>query len=58
MDQDKIRKQNFLRTEIIEKNYDPDVFSDWMEKQREDGNLDSFGAQSYSYKAAILINGV
>jgi hypothetical protein len=37
MDQEKIRKQNFLRTEIIEKNYDPDVFSDWMEKQRADG---------------------
>jgi hypothetical protein len=38
MDIDKIKKQNFLRKEIIELNYDAETFSEWMEKQRPDGN--------------------
>jgi len=30
-------KQKYLREEIIEKNYDPDDFTDWMEKQKTNG---------------------
>lgn len=30
-------KQNFLRVEIIEQNYNPDEFTEWMEKQKVDG---------------------
>lgn len=32
------QKQNFLRVEIIEQNYDPDEFTEWMDKQKQDGN--------------------
>jgi hypothetical protein len=32
MEFEKIKKQNYLRKEIIELNYDPEEFSEWMEK--------------------------
>lgn len=37
MDIDKIKKQNYLRKEIIEQNYDPEEFSEWMETQKNNG---------------------
>lgn len=30
-------KQTYLRLEIIEQNYDPNEFTEWMESQKEDG---------------------
>lgn len=42
MDEDKKskitkEKQNYLRFEILEQNYDADEFSEWMETLKKDG---------------------
>ena len=41
MDIEKIKKQNYLRKEIIEHNYCPEEFSEWMERQKADGKLNT-----------------